>query len=68
MWQIYKKIPQMTEDELRFWIRYCDSCKGPWASKIQNACILRLQGETFDDYSPTREPENAQVELKWKAK
>jgi len=65
MYQVYRRIPQMTPEELIFWIKRCDHLHGPWADKIQNACVLRLHGEKFDDHSPA-EIKNPQVEIGWK--
>jgi len=70
MYKVYRRIPEMTNKELIFWIKHCNNLNGPWATKIQNACILRLYGEDFDDHSPTH-PKGCQtsiVDLGWKSK
>ena len=58
MWQIYKKIPNMTADELRFWIKHYQNAKTPshcdMQAKIVYAATLRLMEL---GHSPTPPPD-----------
>ena len=68
---IYRKIErgELPRDQLVFWRDRTETMSGPWASKVHNACILRLDG-IVDTTPPPEidELKSNQVELKWKSR